>query len=450
MTPHDTPRVPSLPEDGSTHGVHLREGAFAAAVVPEAPAPFLRGALYCVYPRAFSARGTLAGVVDELDRIAALGATAIWLLPVHPVGVAGRKGSVGCPYAVRDYRAVDPALGTVEDLRALTGAAHDRGLAVLIDLVANHAANDLAAAAEHPGWLARDREGPPTRRVAGWTDAADWDFEAEGAAAYLAESAEFWVREAGIDGYRCDVAGMVPRPFWKDVSGRLAALHPGHFLLAEWYDPELHTVGFHACYDWVLYRTLRDTAMGRTGASSVGAALDAWSANFPANAVPLRFLENHDEPRAAAIFGLERLPAYAAVAFLSGGLPFLYNGQEVGATHRPSLFEREPIDWSRPAPAVAALYRELIRLVRDEEPWGPGPAVPVATDRPATIAAFSRERGGRRGLVVANLGRDEETVTVGEAAGAGVFHRVFGSAEPVCEPGRPLRLEAGEAWAGVS
>ncbi len=452
MTPHDTSTVPSFPEDGSTNGVHLRGGALRDAQVPDAPAAFTRGALYCVYPRAFSETGTLAAVVGELDRIAALGASAIWLLPVHPVGLEGRKGSVGCPYAVRDYRAVDPALGTPADLRALADAAHERGMKILIDFVANHAANDLAPAAEHPDWLMRDAAGRPTRRVAGWSDAADWNFAAEGAADYLAQSAEFWFREAGIDGYRCDVAGMVPRPFWREVRRRLSAIHPDHFLLAEWEDPELHTTAFHASYDWVLYRAMRDAAMGRVGASAVGAALASWNANFPAGAVPMRFLENHDEPRAAAIFGLGRLSAYGAVAFLSGGLPLVYNGQEVGASHRPSLFEREPVDWSRPAPAVAGLYRELIRLRREEEPWGFGPAVPATTDRPETVAAFTRERGGRKGLVVANLGRDEETVRVTGNTVAGAYRRVFGpeTAATTCEPGRPLVLGAGEAWAGVA
>ena len=138
MTPHDTPGVPSFPEDGSTNGVHLRGGALADAVVPEPPPAFTRGALYCVYPRAFSSPGTLAAVIPELDRIADLGASAIWLLPVHAIGKDGRKGSMGCPYAIRDYRAVDPALGTVDDLRALADAAHERGLKLLVDFVANH------------------------------------------------------------------------------------------------------------------------------------------------------------------------------------------------------------------------------------------------------------------------------------------------------------------------
>jgi glycosidase len=462
MTPLDTHRVP-LPEAGSTNGVHLRGGSLRGASVPGPPAAFTRGALYSIYPRAFSSPGTLAAVIPQLDRIAALGACAIWLLPIHPVGMAGRKGSAGCPYAVRDYRAVDPALGTAADLRALTEAAHDRGLRVIIDFVANHAANDHHLAGEHPDWFTRDAGGAPTRRVSGWSDVADWNFAAAGVTDYLAESAAYWVRETGIDGFRCDVAGMVPRPFWIEVRRQLTEAQPDHFLLAEWLDPELHTVAFHASYDWLLYRALRDTASGRVGASRVGAALAAWNENFPPGAIPLRFLENHDEPRATALFGLERIPAYAAVAFLSGGMPLLYNGQEVGASHRPSLFERDLIDWSRPDERLETLYRDLIRLQREEDPWGPGAAIPVDTDRPATVTAFTREGGGRRGLVVANLGRDAETVRVNAQAAPGRYRRVHagapgsvadtrvpGRAADTHEPGGSLRLDPGEAWVGVS
>ncbi len=258
-----TARAPEPPEHGSEHGIHLHEGRFCDAVALAPPQWALRGALYSIYPRAFSPEGTLAAIVPRLGRIAELGASALWLLPIHPIGVEARKGTRGSPYAVRDYRAVDPALGTLDDLRRLVDAAHERGLKVIIDFVANHAAPDHVLAGEHPEWLARDGRGRATRRVAEWTDVVDWRFDAEGAAEYLAESAAYWVREAGIDGYRCDVAGMVPRALWGEVHRRLAAIRPDHFLLAEWQDPELHTIAFHASYDWALYRAVRDTVRRR-------------------------------------------------------------------------------------------------------------------------------------------------------------------------------------------
>jgi glycosidase len=438
-----------LPESGSRNGVHLRGGEYRDAEALPPPTAYLGGALYSIYPRAFSAPGTLAAIEPELARIAGLGASAIWLLPVHPVGRDGRKGSRGSPYAIRDYRAVDPALGTLEDLRRLTARAHELGLRVLLDFVANHAANDPVMGAAHPDWFAADSRGRPARRVADWSDVADWRHEAEGAAAYLVESAAYWMSEAGIDGYRCDVAGMVPRWLWREVHERLAALRPDHFMLAEWQDPVLHPLAFHASYDWVFYRALKDVALGRLPARAVGAALTAWSRNFPPAALPLRFLENHDEPRSAPVFGRLRLPAYAAVVILSGGLPLLYNGQEIGAVHRPSLFEAEPIDWSRPGGETERLYRGLLALQRQTDPWGPGPATVVGTDRSQTVVAYVREGTSRRGLVVANLAPGEITVRLVDESAGGPFHRIAGGRDtgPV-ETGSAITLAAGEAWIG--
>jgi glycosidase len=400
-----------------------------------------------VYPRAHSPAGTLEAVAADLDRIAALGACAIWLLPIHPPGRERRKGARGSPYAVRDYRAVDPGLGTLEDLRRLVAAAHSRGLRVIIDFVANHAAPDHVLAGEHPEWFAADGRGRPVCRVPDWTDVADWRFEVPGPIEYLAGSAEHWVREAGIDGYRCDVAGMVARPLWREVNRRLTALEPDHFLLAEWQDPELHEIAFHASYDWALYRALRDAALGRWSASAVGQALRDWSANFPANALPLRFVENHDEPRALAVFGRERLAAAAAVAFLSGGLPLVYAGQEIGAVHRPSLFEAEPIDWSRRAGEIETLYRDLIALQRRGDPWGIGRAEPVATDRPETVVAFLRRGARREGLVVVNLGRGDATVRLEAGDAAHEFQGVLGRHRGITLS-RRASLAPGEVFVG--
>ncbi len=450
--------LPSAPpEAGSVDGVHLRDGACRNASALEAPEPYRRGALYSIYPRAFSPEGTLAAIEPRLEGIAALGATAIWLLPVHPVGREGRKGPAGSPYAVRDYRAVDPALGTVDDLRRLAAAAHALGLRVLIDFVANHAANDPVMAAGHPEWFARDAGGRPARRHADWSDVADWRHREPGATGYLVESAAYWVEEVGLDGFRCDVAGMVPGFVWQAVHDRLAAARPDHFMLAEWQDPELHRIAFHASYDWLFYRAMRDVALGKAPAGKVSAALAAWRENFPPAALPLRFLENHDEPRAAALFG-PRLPAYAAAAILSGGLPLLYNGQEIGADHRPSLFEAEPIDWSRPPRGLTALYRSLVALQAAGDPWGPGPARTVDTDRPEAVLAFAREGTARRGLVAANLGRERVAVRILDAGAAAGMTRILEGT--IAGPGAGgaghagegasgvLTLEPGEAWIG--
>ena len=442
------------PETGSSHGVNLRDGRYRNRPGLEAPRESIAGALYAIYLRAFSPAGTLASVLPELDRLAALGVSTLWLLPVHPVGVRDRKGSLGSPYAVRDYRALDPAYGTEDDLRRLLHEAHARGLRVILDFVANHAAADHPVAADHPGWFATDSSGRLTRRVAEWSDVIDWRFEEPGVGDYLVGSALHWVRDCGLDGFRCDVAGMVPGEFWAGLREALLRVRPDHFLLAEWQDAALHETAFHASYDWVLYRALRDTGRGRTDARAVTDALETWNANFPRKATPLRFLENHDEPRVLSWLPAARLPAFAATTFLSGGLPLLYNGQEIGADHRPSLFEREPIAWDAGDPNLTVLYGDLLRR-RRRAPWGPGRPRLVPRDRPEAVVAFTREAPGCRGLLVANLSPEPVRVRVrparsstGNESKGGTSPVFRDDAGHVVAPGTSLDLDPGEAWVG--
>ena len=269
-----TERAPEPPEHGSHHGIRLHGGRFRDAEALAPPPWALRGALYSIYPRAFSTEGTLTAIVPHLGRIAELGASAIWLLPVHPTGIEARKGTRGSPYAVRDYREVDPALGTLDDLRRLVDAAHARGLKVIIDFVANHAAQRSRLAGEQPGGSpATSRAGPPGVSPSGPT----WPIGATTSRAWRST----WSRarpsgcgRRGWTGIRCDVAGMVPRAFWDDVHRRLAALRSDHFLLAEWQDPELHTIALSRLLRLgALPRAARRGPWDTRDASAVGEAL---------------------------------------------------------------------------------------------------------------------------------------------------------------------------------
>jgi glycosidase len=338
-------------------------------------------------------------VAERVGEIAALGAHILWLLPIHPIGVAARKGRSGSPYAIRDYRAVNPEYGTMDDLVHLVGAAHGAGLKVILDCVLNHGAPDHVERARHPDWFARDRRGRPTRRVADWHDVVDWDFSAPGLEAHLLDAVAFWVREAGIDGYRCDVAGMVPASFWRAARTRLAAIRPDFLLLAEWDDPGIHRTGFHASYDWELYRAMRRVVRGDRPAHVLADIVARRARTFPDHAMPLRFVENHDELRAPQRLGAAARPL-AAFAALAGGLFLVYNGQEVGARHRPNLFEVDPIEWAPPgASAERAWWRAL--LAERAGLATHGPAEVVATGHP-DLAAYRRPSPGGDRVVVYN------------------------------------------------
>lgn len=387
------------PEAGSRGGI--RRDRRARPPGEGLPLPeWARGAIiYCAYPRAFSPSGHLDGVTARLPEIAALGARILWLLPIHPVGIASRKGRLGSPYAIRDYGTVNPEYGDSEALRRLVGEAHRLGLRVILDLVLNHAAPDNPLGVTHPDWFRRNRHGVPTRRVRGWWDVVDWNFGAPGLGNALLEFVEYWVREFDIDGYRCDVAGMVPAEFWRQARARLLSIKPDHFMLAEWDDPGLHLTAFHASYDWALYRAIRPVTRGRRPASDLVRQIESRHLDFPPVAQPLRFVENHDERRAPERFG-RRADAALVFTMLAGGLPLIYNGQEVGARHRPSLFDRESIDWNPPG---AARTRErlvaLLRMAGEFQDLGPPVAIPGGSSH--RVAAYRRTGAAGRALIVA-------------------------------------------------
>jgi glycosidase len=397
MTP---PPVNRPPEAGSRRGVRRdRPGAPRGVGVP-VPEWGRDPVVYCVSPRAFDPAGTLEAVTRRLPEIRALGATVVWLLPIHPVGVVGRKGRLGSPYAIRDDRAVDPALGTIEDLKALVDEAHRLGLRVLMDAVFNHMAPDHVARAAHPDWFVRDARGRLTRRVADWSDVVDRNFAATGLAESLLDTLAFWVETCGVDGFRCDVAGMVPAEFWRRARERLLAVRPDHLLLAEWDDPALHRTAFHLTYDWHGYRTLLAAARGRAPVAQATAALTRRAADFPEGAVSLRFVENHDEPRVVRRFGAAAR-AVTLVQAMAGGAFLVFNGQEVGARRRPDLFDRDPIDWHPPGAGAARVeLGALLEARRDVRHFGAPEALPEDAGVSPDVLSFARRAPDGRSLVV--------------------------------------------------
>ena len=206
--------------------------------------------VYQLNQRQLTVDGTFRAAEGHLTTIRDLGVEIVWLMPINPIGEINRKGSLGSPYAVRDHREVNPEFGTMEDLAHFVSTAHDLGLRVILDWVANHTAWDHHLVSEHPEWFARDWKGDfrPTPWW-DWDDIIDLDFSHAGLRDYMAGAMEKFVREADVDGFRCDVAGFVPLDFWQDVRRRLDAIKPV-FMLAEWEARDLHDVAFDATYGW--------------------------------------------------------------------------------------------------------------------------------------------------------------------------------------------------------
>ena len=317
--------------------------------------------IYNVFVRNYSEAGTLEAVRQDLGRIRALGADILWLLPIHPVGEVNRKGSLGSPYANRDYRAVDPALGTEEDLRRLAEDAHALGMKVLMDVVYNHTSPDSVLASVHSEWFYHKADGAFGNKVGEWWDVVDLDYSDSALWDYQIETLKRWAEI--VDGFRCDVAPMVPLAFWRRAREAVAAVRPGAIWLAEsvegefvrylrsrripaWTDAEGYEA-FDLEYEYDIYQTFLAYLRGDCALEDYCREINRQEMIYPDNYVKMCFLENHDRERAQAVLpDPAALRNWTAFLYFRKGTVLLYNGQEVCSAHRPSLFDRDLIDWS--------------------------------------------------------------------------------------------------------
>jgi glycosidase len=363
--------------------------------------------VYEVFPRAFSPEGNLAGVTARLDQIRDLGADVVWLMPIHPIGREKRKGSLGSPYSIRDFYAVNPDYGTPDDLKRLVRDAHARGLRVLLDVVANHTSWDAVAMAT-PELYVRDAQGRVQPPSPDWSDVAKLDYANPKTRAYMTDVMAYWLREYEVDGFRCDVAGLVPTDFWEAARPALEKVRPDVFMLAEWSAPDLMAKAFDADYAWPFHAALTRVLSLGEPASLVRSTWEEEQRNFPRGTLHLRFSDNHDERRAIARFGEPAALAAAALVFTLDGIPLVYNGMEIGDTTEsggPALGERLPIFWEvgERRPAFQVAFRALIGLRRARPALRRGETLWVPSSAPERVVAFVRRGGGEDVLVAVNL-----------------------------------------------
>jgi len=360
-------------------------------------------ALYEVFVQDFSPGGDFRGVIAGLDRIQASGANVLWLMPIHPRGILERKGSLGSPYAARDYRAIDSAFGTAADLRALVDSVHGRGMKIILDWVPNHTSVDNVWVTEHPDFYVRNAAGrlitpiDNAGRPTDWTDVAELDYGNPALRRAMIEVMQYWLTEFSLDGFRVDVAGFVPYDFWREAVPALrAAVQRRILLLAEWGDTEMNRVGYDLTYGWSSYAQLK-SVWGGAPASSFVAQVLADLDSMPPGGMRLRFTTNHDEtawdaPAVKRFLG----PAGARAAFVAmallPGRPLLYNGQEVESPQQLGIFEREPVAWERPdADAARRFYHDVLELARNNPAIIGGALAAVETSAPADVIAYRRD-----------------------------------------------------------
>lgn len=322
--------------------------------------------IYEVNIRQYSEEGTFNAFRKDLPRLEAMGVDILWLMPIHPIGEKNRKGPLGSYYSVQDYKAVNPSFGTEEDFKALVSEAHDLGMKVIIDWVANHTAWD-SPWTENKDWYELDENGnfiPP--RGTDWTDVIQLDYENQEMRAAMTDAMEYWVREFGVDGYRCDVAGMVPLDFWKDVRTKLDEIKPV-FMLAEDEGPEMHEA-FDMTYAWTYAHIIREIAAGNDDFGTLDSLMEVEETKFPESAYRMYFTTNHDENSwngtDPGMYG-DNFENFAVLSATLDGMPLIYNGQESNLDKQLEFFEKDEIEWKEYE--YQAFYTMLFQLKEDNE-----------------------------------------------------------------------------------
>lgn len=375
--------------------------------------------IYEVNIRQFSNKGTINAVSDNLRRLKNLGVKILWLMPIHPIGEEDRKGTEGSYYSVRDYKAFNPEFGTLEDFDDFVYLAHQEGMKVIIDWVANHTAHDNVWVGEHKDWYVLDANGntvPP--EGTDWTDVAALDYGNAEMRAAMIDAMKYWVVEADIDGFRCDVASMVPTDFWVAARDTLQAVKPDIFMLAEAESPELLEKAFDMDYAWEFLNIMNGIAKGEKDLSAIDAYMAKEDTNYAPDDYRMYFTTNHDENSWNGTvferYGAEGHKAFAVLAFTIDGMPLIYSGQEAGNRRALAFFEKDTIEWN--GYPLQEFYADLMWLNRDNPAlWNGiygGDFKRMTTTADDRIYAFRRTKDESEVITIINLSSDTVKFTI--------------------------------------
>lgn len=408
--------------------------------------------IYEVNTRQFTPEGTFKALSAHLPRLRELGVDILWFMPIHPIGVENRKGSLGSYYSVKDYKGVNPEFGTFDDFRNLVSEAHALGFKVILDWVANHTSHDHPWTVEHPEWYNRDDKGEIVSPF-DWTDVADLNYDDNPALwDAMIDALKFWVAEANIDGYRCDVAGMVPTAFWEKARKELDAIKPVFMLAEDEGQRDLMVNAFDANYAWEFHHIMNKIAKGEKNAEDVWAYFSKEDTLFAPSSYRMMFTSNHDENSWNGT-EFERMGegarTFAVMTYTIPGFPLIYNGQEAGLSHRLLFFEKDHIDWSKGA-EFAQFYTSLNRIKKENPAlWNAdngGSFEKVNTGREKEVLAFVRQKDENRLLVLLNLTGTEQIISLSEQTLTGIYTDLLSGEKREIAAGQELVLPAWGYW----
>ncbi len=404
--------------------------------------------IYEVNIRQYTPEGTINAFRKHLPRLKEMEVDILWLMPIQPIGELNRKGSLGSYYSVKDYKAVNPEFGTLEEFKALVNEAHELGMYVILDWVANHSSWDNVWATSHPEYYQKDSAGNFVSPF-DWSDVIAFDYNQPAMRDSMVNSLKFWVEETNIDGYRCDVAGMVPTDFWNDAVAQLKQVKP-IFMLAEDEDNiELLQQAFDMNYTWEMHHLMNDIAKGEKKASELWDKL-AWNNNkFSPEDYRMYFTSNHDENSWNGTTK-ERMgdasQAFAVLTYTIPGMPLIYSGQEAGNDKRLRFFEKDTIDWAQIP--LADFYKTLNLLKKNNKAlWNGtygGEIIEITKGQNENVFAFERRKDDNRVMVILNFSTEDQLFTIDREMFAGEFTNVFNGDKVTIANGHQFNLKPWE------
>lgn len=371
--------------------------------------------LYEVNVRQYTQEGTFTAFAEHLPRLKEMGVDILWFMPIHPIGEKERKGSMGSYYAVKDYRGINPEFGSLEDFKAVVQQAHDMDMKVIIDWVANHSAPDHPWVESNPDFYDRNEQG----EIYGpfdWSDVAQLDYDNKELWSTMASEMRYWVEEANIDGFRCDVAGLVPVAFWEFAKEELSAAKEDLWMLAENEDvPALLNKAFNSNYGWTLHALSNEIVKKEKTALDFKNELSHQMELMPEGTYSIQFTTNHDENSWNGTvyerYG-EAYPTMATLMYMIPGMPLMYSGQEAGIDKRLEFFEKDAIEWGEYK--KASFFSELNDLKEELDALDVGPNAStfewITNSNEQQVLSFKRMKEESELFAVFNLSAEAQTV----------------------------------------
>ncbi|HZE84879.1 MAG TPA: alpha-amylase family glycosyl hydrolase [Puia sp.] len=404
----------------------------STAAVPGAirnghPAWIIQGNVYEVNVRQYTVQGTFNAFAQHLGRLKQMGVQTLWFMPINPISVTDRKGSLGSYYAVSDYTAVNPEFGTLADFKKLVSSIHNLSMKVIIDWVPNHTGADHRWLRDHPDFYEKDSTGNAAVPF-GWTDTRQLDYKNTAMQDSMIACMKYWIDATGIDGFRCDVAWNVPGPFWARCIGQLKKMK-SIFMLAEGDKAYLLKNGFDATYPWDMFHMMAKVAKGERPAIALDSIRNQYNTDYPQNAMELYFTSNHDEnswnQADYAVFpGASHAPFAVFTQTMAGSIPLIYSGQEEPVLRAIKFFDKDTIQFGKFS--RVPFYKTLLALHKRNAALAADAAFrKVVVGDEDGLYAYIREKAGKKVLVILNLSASQQTVTVKDKDLPGDAYNVF-------------------------